>query len=264
MAKVRVGPLDIAFHEKGSGKTIVFLHGVGSDISVWKRQLDYFSGKWRTVAIEYPGYGESDLPAKGLSREELGQSLFGAMDGLGIVEAHIVGLSMGGVMALEMVRQQPGRLRSLTLANTFARHPNAMTILEGLHRDSSTMTMFEFAKGRVDLILAPDATEALKQEVIEAMARIDKRTYYWSTTAVWTADYRKDLPHIDRPALIVIGEHDQLTPIALSEELAREIPGARLQVIPKAGHLSNLDNPDVFNRIVSEFILSVDTNTSDD
>ena len=258
MAKVRVGPLDIAFHEKGSGKTIVFLHGVGSDISVWKRQLDYFSKKWRAVAIEYPGYGESDLPAKGLSREELGHSLLGAMDGLGIVEAHIVGLSMGGVMALEMVRQQPGRLRSLTLANTFARHPNAMTILEGLHRDISTMTMDEFAKGRVDLILAPDATEALKQEVIETMARIDKRTYYWSTTAVWTADYRKDLPRIHPPALIAIGEHDQLTPIALSEELAREIPGARLQVIPKAGHLSNLDNPDFFNRIVSEFILSVD------
>jgi 3-oxoadipate enol-lactonase len=258
MAKVRVGLLDIAFHEKGSGKTIVFLHGVGSDISVWKRQLDYFSKKWRAVAIEYPGYGESDLPAKGLSRKELGHSLFGAMDGLGIVEAHIVGLSMGGVMALEMVRQQPGRVRSLTLANTFARHPNAMTILEGLHQDTSTMTMFEFAKGRVDLILAPDATEALKQEVIETMAGIDKRTYYWSTTAVWTADYRKDLPHIHRPALIVIGEHDQLTPIALSEELAREIPGSKLQVIPKAGHLSNLDNPDFFNRIVSEFILSVD------
>ena len=258
MAKVRVGHLDIAFHEKGSGKTIVFLHGVGSDISVWKRQLDYFSKKWRAVAIEYPGYGESDLPAKGLTREELGHSLFGAMDGLGIGEAHIVGLSMGGVMALEMVGQQPGRLRSLTLANTFARHPNAMTILEGLHQDTSTMTMFEFAKGRVDLILAPDATEALKQEVVETMARIDKRTYYWSTTAVWTADYRKDLPQIRRPVLILIGEHDQLTPIALSEELAREIPDSKLQVIPKAGHLSHLDNPDFFNRIVSEFILSVD------
>ena len=161
-------------------------------------------------------------------------------------------------MALEMVRQQPSRLRSLTLANTFARHPNAMTILEGLHRDISTMTMDEFAKGRVDLILAPDATEALKQEVIETMAKIDKRTYYWSTTAVWTADYRKDLPQIHHPVLIAIGEHDQLTPIALSEELAREIPGSRLQVIPKAGHLSNLDNPDFFNRIVGEFILSVD------
>jgi 3-oxoadipate enol-lactonase len=258
MAKVRVGPLDIAFYEKGEGKTIVFLHGVGSDISAWKRQLDHFSQRWRAVAVEYPGYGASDLPAKGLSREEIGRFLFGAMDGLGIAEAHIVGLSMGGVMALEMIRQQPGRLRSLTLANTFARHPNAMTILEGLHRDISTMTMFEFAKGRVDLILAPDATEALKQEVIETMARIDKRTYYWSTTAVWTADYRKDLPHIRRPVLIAIGEHDLLTPIALSEELAREIPSSKLQVIPDAGHLSNLDNPDVFNRIVSEFILSVD------
>jgi 3-oxoadipate enol-lactonase len=258
MARVEVGQLNIAFHEKGSGSAVVFLHGVGSDISAWNRQIDYFSQRWRAVAVEYPGYGESDLPAKGLNREEIGRFLLGAMDGLGIADTHIVGLSMGGVMALEMACQRPGRVRSLTLADTFARHPDGMTILEGLRRDVSTMTMRDFAKGRAGLILAPDAPEALREEVIETMAKIDRRSYTWSTTAVWTADYRKALSQIHCPTLIVIGEHDQLTPIALSEELNRGVTGSRMEIIPKAGHLSNLDNPAFFNRIVEEFILSVD------
>jgi 3-oxoadipate enol-lactonase len=259
MAKIRVGHQNLAFHEKGSGSAVVFLHGVGSDISAWNRQIDDFSQRWRAVALEYPGYGESDLSANGLSREEIGRFLLGAMDGLGIADAHIVGLSMGGVMAIEMACQQAARVRSLTLADTFARHPDGMTILEGLHRDVSTMTMHDFAKGRVGLILAPDAPDTLKQEVIETMAKIDKRTYTWSTAAVWTADYRKALSQIHCPTLIVIGEHDQLTPIALSEELNRGVPGSRMEIIPEAGHLSNLDHPTFFNRIVEEFILSVDT-----
>lgn len=257
MAKIKVDELNITYCEKGHGNAIVFLHGVGSDITVWERQLDYFSRRWRAVAVEYPGYGQSGKPEKGLSLKEIAHFIFGAMGGLEIPQTHIVGLSMGGVMALEMVRQQPSRLKSLALADTFARHPNGMTILEGLHKDVSTMTMHEFAKGRVNLILAPDASEALKQEVVETMARIDKRTYYWSTTAVWTADYRDDLPHIHIPTLVAVGEHDQLTPIALSEELNRGIPGSRFQVIPRAGHLSNLDNPDFFNQMVEEFILSL-------
>jgi len=261
MAVIRVDDLKIGYREKGTGKAIVFLHGVGSDISVWDRQLNHFSKKWRAVSIEYPGYAESDLPGKGLNREEIAHFLFGAMDGLSIKTAHIVGLSMGGVIALEMARHQPARLRSLTLVDTFARHPNGETILEGLHKDIEAMTMLAFARARVNLILSHNASEALKQEVIETMANIDKRTYRWSTKAVWTSDYRSDLPHITIPTLVAIGEHDQFTPLALSEELHRCIPGSKLVIIPNAGHLSNLDNPVFFNRIVEEFITSVEMNS---
>ncbi len=84
MAKVNINGVPIAYCAKGHGDAIVFLHGVGSDISVWKNQLDYFSRKWRAVAIEYPGYGESDLPEKGSDREGIARYLLSAMDGLGI------------------------------------------------------------------------------------------------------------------------------------------------------------------------------------
>ena len=179
------------------------------------------------------------------------------MNGLDIEKAHVVGLSMGGVMALEVARHQPERLRTLILSNTFAFHPDGKIILKGLHQDIERMSMRDFAKKRVPLILAPQTSEAIRQEVIEAMRKIDKRTYRWSTRAVWTADYRSDLPRIRIPTLIAIGEYDQLTASALSEELHRGISGSTFTIIPKASHLSNLDNPGFFNRMVEDFILSI-------
>jgi 3-oxoadipate enol-lactonase len=203
--------------------------------------------------LDYPGYGESDLPAGDLGRADVARYVFGAIEALGIEAAHIVGLSMGGVIALEMARQQPARLRSLTLADSFARHPDAAAIVERAFQAAS-MSMRAFAEARVSVLLAPSATETLKHEVVETMARIDKRTYRWATTAVWTPDYRADLTHIAIPTLVVVGEHDQPTPLALSQELYEGIPGAHLAIIPGAGHISNIDNPAVFNQAVEAFI----------
>jgi 3-oxoadipate enol-lactonase len=252
--RVKADNLQIGYKEKGSGDAIIFLHGVGSDKSVWDGQLEYFSRKWRAISLDYPGYGDSDLPEGSLTREDIGRYLFGAMDGLGIKSAHVVGLSMGGVMALEMVRQQPARPRSLTLADTFAKHPDSDRILERIQKAMASMSMREFAQARVSVLVAPNASDALKQEVVETMAKIDKRTYAWSSVAVWTADYRNDLPGIKIPTFIVVGEHDQVTPRALSEELHQGIPGSKLEIISGAGHIANRDTPDAFNRLVEEFI----------
>jgi 3-oxoadipate enol-lactonase len=169
--------------------------------------------------------------------------------------AHTVGLSMGGVIALEMALQQPSRLHSLVLADSFAWHPDAEGILARTRNALATMTMQEFAEARVHVLLAPSAPEALKREVVETMGRIDKRAYAWASVAVWTPDYRGDLLQIVIPTLVVVGEHDQPTPPALSEALQAGIPCAKLATIPNAGHISNIDNPAVFNRVVEEFIV---------
>ena len=257
MACITVNGLNIGYSERGVGEAVVFLHGVGSDKSVWNRQLEHFSRKWRAVALDYPGYGESDLPASDLDRAAIGAYILGALDGLGIAAMHIVGLSMGGVLALEIVRRQPARLRSLVLADSFAHHPDADSILARTGSALTTMTMCEFAETRVHILLSPSADEALKREVVETMGRIDKRAYAWASVAVWTSDCRADLPRIAIPTLVVVGEHDQPTPPALSEALHAGIPGARLAVIANAGHISNIDNPAVFNHVVEDFLSGV-------
>src|SRR5687768_9385645 len=99
MARITSNDIQIGYDERGSGDPIVFLHGVGSDKSVWARQLAHFARAWRAVALDYPGYGDSDLPARDLDRPAIAGYVRGALDALGIAAAHVVGLSMGGVIA---------------------------------------------------------------------------------------------------------------------------------------------------------------------
>jgi 3-oxoadipate enol-lactonase len=254
MARIRVDDLQIGYNERGAGDALLFLHGVGSDKSVWDRQLAYFAPRWRAVALDYPGYGETELPERELQRADIAAYVFGALDALGIGAAHVVGLSMGGVIALEMALQAPARLRSLVLADTFAWHPDSAAIMERMRGALASLTMRAFAEQRVDVLLGPGAAPELRAEVIETMARIDKRAYAWASAAVWTPDYRAELARIALPALVLVGEHDRPTPPALSEALQAGLPNARLQIIAGAGHIANIDRPAAFNRAVEDFL----------
>ncbi len=269
MTRIIVDDLEIGYGERGDanggGASVVFLHGVGSDKGLWQAQLEHFAAAGRrAVALDYPGYGESDLAPHALTRPEIARYLWGALDALAIKAAHVVGLSMGGVVALEMWRQQPARLRSLVLADTFARHPDADLFVARAEQVVATLSMPEFAEARAPLVLRPNAPAELVRAVRENMSRIDQRSYRWAAVAVWTADYLDDLPRVQTPTLVLVGEHDALTPRALSEELAAGIRGARLVCLPDAGHLSNVDQPDAFNRAVGELIEEVEGGTMND
>ena len=233
---------------------LVFLHGVGSDKTVWRNQLDYFGKSRHAVAFDYPGYGESDLARHGLTRRETAEYLIAALNQLKIEKAHLCGLSMGGVIALEIYKQQPELVETLILCNTFAKHPDGWEIVERSAQFLQNHTMREFAAQRVNALLAPNTSTEIHQTVIETMARIDKRSYAWSSPAVWTADYLDLLPKIAVPALVIGGALDQPTPPALSQELAKNITNAKLEIIENAGHLSNLDQPEIFNQLIENFL----------
>ncbi len=257
MSVIKIHDFKIGYAEAGQSEAqtpLVFLHGVGSDKTVWQDQLDYFGKSRRTIAFDYPGYGESDLAPDSLTRSEIARYLIAALNQLKIEKAHLCGLSMGGVIALETYRQQPQLIEKLILCNTFAKHPSGREIVERSTRFLENRTMREFAEQRVDALLAPHTSDEIRQTAIETMARIDKRSYAWSSPAVWTADYLDLLPKIAVPALVIGGALDQPTPPALSQELAANIPNARFEIIENAAHLSNLDQPEIFNQSIEKFI----------
>lgn len=256
MSVIKVGNLNIGFDTAGDGESLplVFLHGVGSDKSVWEFQLKESSKKRRVVAFDYPGYGESDLPPNDLTRGEIAAYIFGAMDALSIEKAHVCGLSMGGVIALEMFAQNPNRIASLILANTFAKHPNGAAMANRSTDFVQNHSMREFAEQRIGFLVAPETDGAIWREVVEAMAQIDKKSYRWASAAVWTADYTDLLPKINVPTLVIGGDLDQPTPPDLSRDLAENIRSAKMAIILGAAHLSNLDQPDAFNRLVEMFV----------
>jgi len=245
---------NIGYVEAGGGEAtpIVFLHGVGSDKSVWRPQLKHFAKTRRAIAFDYPGYGESDAAIQGTTRDDYAAAILSAMDALGIAEAHICGLSLGGIVAIAIDHLAPARCASLILADTFAAHPEGRAIYDRSIAASGNLRAM--AEARVDLLLAQPADPAVRSEVVETMSRIDPAAYRIGAEAVWLADQRARAGAIAKPTLVLVGNQDLVTPPELSSDLADRIPGARMQVIENAGHLSNLEQPDAFNRAVDEFL----------
>jgi 3-oxoadipate enol-lactonase len=246
--------LAIGVEQAGSGNAlpIVFLHGVGSDKSVWAPQLEHFAAARRAIAFDYPGYGESDPAPAGTTRDDFAKAILAAMDALDIDRAHICGLSLGGVIAIAMHHAAPEHCASLILADTFAVHPDGQAIHDRSVAASEQMS--ELAAARTPVLLAPGASEELHSQVRETMARIDPEAFRIGAQAVWLADQRDRAAAIKVPTLVLVGAEDTVTPPELSQQLADLIPGAALQMLAGAGHLSNIERPADFNRLVEEFL----------
>lgn len=252
-------PLALGYDEAGEGERtpLVFLHGVGSDKSVWRPQLGHFAAERRTLAFDYPGYGDSDPAAEGTTRDDYAAAILAALDSLGLERAHLCGLSLGGIVAIAMHADAPERIASLILADSFAVHPNGAAIYARSIAASSDLRVL--AEARVDVLLAQPADPQVRREVIETMAAISPAAYRIGAEAVWLADQRTRVHDIRVPALVLCGTEDKVTPPALSRELARLIPGARLEMIEGAGHLGNLEKPGTFNTLVGAFVRAVDS-----
>jgi 3-oxoadipate enol-lactonase len=236
---------------------ILFLHGVGSDRSVWHPQLAYFATQRRAIALDYPGYGDSAF-APDASRDDYAKAAIAALDSLGIDRAHICGLSLGGVVAIALHHLAPRRCASLILADSFAVHPEGAAIHQRSVDASHAMTMRALALARAAMLLGADASHAIHDEVIETMGKIDPEAYRLGAAAVWLADQRDRAAAVDVPTLVMVGDEDRITPPALSEQLAALIPGARLTVVKRAGHLANLEQPDAFNGALDQFLSAVE------
>jgi len=268
--------IKIAFEWIGNGgELIVFLHGVGADRTAWEPQINFFSKLGYSVAaIDMRGSGLSQ------SRDENGFALpitiadFAAdvhelILGLGFERAHWVGNSMGGVIIMEALtnspsyeaernRRGPGggspRIAKAVLCNTFAKHPDSALILPRPAQALKTKSLAEFAAERIPFAHKPGISPEILDASIRAMANKDVETYLLSWRETWSHDYRDVLPGVSVPALVITSSLDKITPPALGMEIASLIPNAKYHEIANASHLSNLDQPEEFNRVVGEFL----------
>ena len=259
MAKVdtKFGPIGITQSGGGERIPIIFLHGVGSDKSVWQAQLHHFGQSRHAIAVDYPGYGESEL-IPDATRDDFARAVLAAMDSLDIPLAHICGLSLGGVVALAMHSLAPERCASLVIADSFAVHPEGPAIHQRSVDAADTIGMAALAKARASSLLGSAATDAMRAEVIDTMSRIDPAAYKIGARAVWLADQVDRARSVDCPTLILCGSQDTITPPALSAQLQPLIAGSRYRMIDASGHLANLEQPAAFNDMVEQFLFETE------
>jgi 3-oxoadipate enol-lactonase len=245
------------------GELIIFLHGVGADRHAWMPQVTFFSQLGYSVAaLDMRGTGASQARfANGLAvpitMEDFAADVHELILDLGFKHAHWVGNSMGGVVIMEAFRNKYSTIAKAVLCNTFAKHPDAASILPRPAIALKTKSLAELAAERIPFALKPNTGKEVLEESIQAMATKDVETYLLSWRETWSHDYLDVLPTVSRPSLVITGSIDKITPPTLGEEIAGLIPGAKYHLIEDANHISNLDKPEEFNQTVFDFLTGI-------
>lgn len=249
----------LAYDDQGTGLPLVFLHAFPLNRSMWAPQTTALSRQFRTIAVDLRGHGESDAPLWNFSLDEFADDVCALLDHLAIPQAVLVGLSMGGYISLAFSRKYARRLRGLVLADTRAQadSPEGRT-----GRFNLAQTAYVNGTDAVADIMLPKLLRATslqqRAELVEDVRKTIRRTPVSGILVDLMAmanrpDSVAHLRTLTCPTLVVVGQEDHTTPLADAQIMATEIPGARLAVIPAAGHLSNLEQPEVFNDLVRNF-----------
>jgi 3-oxoadipate enol-lactonase len=254
------GPVAVAYDIVGSGPLVVFLHGIGGNRSNWEGQLDYFGSRFCAVAWDGRGYGASDDPPQPLVFGDYAADLARLLDHLNAARAHLVGLSMGGMILQDFYARYPDRVATLALVDTSAGFGNTS---EEMRRDFLARRLDPLERGHTpadiapavtDVLIAKQASAAVRVRVQASIAALRVEPYKQALRAIVTTDFRAVLPRINVPTLVLVGEEDIVTPPELSDFLAQHIPGASLVKIAGAGHLTNLEKPAEFNTVLEAFL----------
>jgi 3-oxoadipate enol-lactonase len=236
---------------------IVLLHGLGSSSADWDSQIPAFAASFRVVMIDLPGHGRS-RGRRPLTIAAMAREVEHLLDHLRLPPSHVVGVSLGGCVALALALAAPARVRSLTLVNAFARLSPAgwrgatrMLWRVGLVLSAPMPTVAtHVARG-----LFPKPTQhALRAAAAARLGQTARRTYLAGMRAIGGFDVRDRLDRIACPTLVLAGDCDATVPLSAKERLRAGIPGARLLVVADSGHAMHYDQPEAFNRAVLEFL----------
>jgi pimeloyl-ACP methyl ester carboxylesterase len=271
MPTARVNGLNLHYEEYGQGVPILFVHEFAGEARSWDLQLRFFARRYRAIAYNARGYPPSDVPEAPsmYSQQHAVDDIRGMLDALGIDKAHVCGLSMGGYATLHFGLRYPERARSLVVAGCGYgsgtdreqfRKDVDMTA-QRFERDGMTAAAEFYARGpaRVQFL---DKDPKGWQQFFDALAAGSARGHALTLRGVQLTrpsvfDLGEQMEKLEVPTLIVTGDEDEpcLEP---GLYMKRKIPASGLVVIPKSGHTINLEEPDLFNRTVLDFVTAVD------
>lgn len=259
----RLGSPRIAYSIKGAGPLVIFLHGVGGNRLNWSRQLDVFANDFTAVAWDARGYGDSADEPPLINFSDFAEDLAALIKFLDVGPAHLVGLSMGGMIALSLFERYPELVGSLVLADTSAGFGSVTDrerdefLRNRLRPLEDGMSLGDIAEGMLDLLVSPNSSAIARMEVLDSLKRLRELPYRRALEAIVTTDFSEVLNVVTAPTLVIVGEQDIVTPVEKSQKLVEGLPNAELYIIGNCGHLSNIEQPRLFSRKVFGFIKSV-------
>jgi len=258
MPKIRIRDIDIHYESAGDGPSLVFIHGLGSSTRDWERQVAFFSSRYRVVTFDCRGHGQSDKPRGPYSVPMFAEDAAGLIKSLGTAPAHIVGLSMGGMIAFQLAVMEPDLVKTMVIVNSGpamilrTRREKWMFFKRRLVARFFGMRMM--GKFLAKILLPEPEQEPLRKLLVERWSENDRLAYLASMKALFGWSVLDQVNTIRCPALIVTAEQDY-TPVAAKEAYAALMPRAEVVVIGKSRHLTPIDQAAAFNEAVMSFLL---------
>jgi 3-oxoadipate enol-lactonase len=241
-----------------SAPVVTLSHSLATDLSMWDPQVAALKSGYRVLRYDTRGHGGTDAPEGPYTLEQLAEDARALLQALRISKTHFMGISMGGMIGQILALKDPGILRSLILCDTFSRIPEeALPIWEeriGLAQKQGMDTVVESTMERW-------FTASFRQKPLPSLDKIrgmirttPLKGYVGCSRAIMRLNLTERLTEIALPTFIIVGEEDPGTPVAASQAIHQQIKGSELVILKSAAHLSNIEQQDVFNTAVLDFL----------
>jgi len=260
MQTAHTNGIETAFTDEGSGPAVLLLHGYPFNRTMWREQIEALQSRYRVVAPDLRGLGESKAAGVIAPMEQMAADVAVLLDQLRLERVVVCGLSMGGYVAFDFFHSFPDRVSGLVLAGTRAPADNDHE-RQARERQAARILgqgMRGIADETLPKLLARETLER-RPEVADRVREMIEGTSPHAAAAAQLGmaarrDYSQDLPSINVPVLIVVGREDTIRPVSDAEFMHQHLRDSRLEIIENASHISNLDQPEKFNRILREFL----------
>jgi pimeloyl-ACP methyl ester carboxylesterase len=264
MKKVRVGSVEMAVEDRGDGPPLLLVHGFPLHSGMWQQQIDAFAGRYRVIAPDLRGFGQTPVEAEMMTMEQFADDLAGLLDALHVTEpVAFCGLSMGGYVAWSFWRKHSERVRALILCDTraVADPPAAAQARMQMAKSVMTEGLQPVCDAMLPKMLAA-GTAKRQPEVLDFVRGMILNANPAGVAAAQRGmaarpDSSELLREISVPTLVIVGQEDAISTPEEMRSIAAGIPGARFVEAPGAGHLSPLENPQAVNQAIVGFLDSL-------
>ena len=261
MPYLSVDDTHLYYDDRGDGSPLLFVHGLGSSSRDWFEQVPYFADRYRVLRVDLRGHGRSGRPPGPYHIAQFARDVAVGLRRLDAAPAHVVGLSMGGMVALELAASAPALVNSLVIANSVAdmRLHTWSDLWFYLSRRLAVQILGVRRVGRLlaGRLFPKPEQETHRREFVKRWSQNDQRAYVWSVDAIMGWSVMDRLPAISAPTLLVSSDQDY-TPVSAKNRMAARMPNAELAVVSDARHALPVEKPDAFNALVDEFLSRVD------
>jgi 3-oxoadipate enol-lactonase len=254
--KLRLKPGTVGYVDQGKGPPVLLIHAFPLNNTMWAPQIEVLSRRFRVIAPDVRGFGESQPPSQ-WTMEELADDLNEFLDQLGVEDVALVGVSMGGYIALAFWSKYSHRVRQLVLSNSRVRADNETEktarneMIAAIEQRGASI----LSDRMLPRLLQPNPAPEVVRNVRRMIESTDPAAAAYAVMAMRDrVDFASMLHRVKCPAMVLTGENDIIIPVNDSRAAADAIAGARFVSIPNSGHLSNLENPQAFNASLLSFL----------